>query len=517
MKNYGMTDYQIKKAYDKLRFNREYMQTNGIQLDGKVVPFASFVANSYTNAHRYVAELQHRAWSIYEYAEERKLKNIFITLTLPSKWHPKKTINRKLVNNPKFGGRKFLSNKYTLINGVRYKFLNCDIRFKCYDGSFKSYFYFGNSVDKYTPRNASKELSKMFSRLLKDRSYTSIDKDERCYFRVTEPHKDGTPHLHISLFVPEDKVERIVKALKRLYPAPLGKIETDVKSPVKYLMKYVLKTLDDLRDEKSDISNLTLWYLYHGISRFYTSRTFVVLEVYRKLNGMYSLRELTKDYRSQDVSVYLDTTTRKIASIENEHGTIYTPKPVNWLEKLEAKDRLGVVIFNFVYDGVRIPKSFTLKQRFIFKASLSDFKSALLLDSGFESIYEEPAWTPPVYVIIDGERHIYVGIDIRDESNFFVFNFLYDGVHTSKSFTLKQNFLFVSSLKKVVKPKKMPYQMTDFELYNYFNNLDIDLVDDKHYMKTRNLLIERGYLDEDVLPLDAMEYIDYYFETEGAF
>ncbi len=435
MKNYGMTEYQIKRAYDKLKFNREYMQSNGIQLDGKIVPFADFVANSYMNSNRYVAELQHRAWSIYEYAEERNLKNIFITLTLPSEWHPKKTINRKLVNNPKFGGRKYICK----INNI--SFLNAHVVQNI--PFVEPELDFSQTIDKYMPRNASVQLSRNLKRLFDDRSFKSVDKDDRCYFRVTEPHKDGTPHLHISLFVPDDKVERIVKALKRLYPAPLGKVETNVKSPVRYLMKYVLKTLDDLRDEKSDISNLTLWYLYHGISRFYTSRTFVALEVYRKLNGMYSLRELTKDYRSQDIAVYLDTTTRKIASIENEHGVIYTQKPVNWYEKLYESD--------YTY-----------------------------LEGEFEPLFREKKVQKPIDVIIDGEQFVYIN-------------------------------------KEIVKPKKMPYQMTDFELYNYFNNLDIDLVDDKHYMHTRNLLIDRGYLDEDILPLDAMEKVNEYFEIEGAF
>ena len=435
MKNYGMTEYQIKKAYDKLKFNREFMHNNGIQLDGKIVPYADFVANSYINSNRYIAELQHRAWSIYEYAEERNLKNIFITLTLPSKWHPKKTVNRKLVNNPKFGGRKYICkiNKISFINAHvinKIPFVEPELDFS-------------KTIDKYSPRNASVQLSRNLKRLFDDRSFKSVDKDDRCYFRVTEPHKDGTPHLHISLFVPEDKVERIVKALERLYPDPLGKVETNVKSPVRYLMKYVLKTLDDLRDEKSDISNLTLWYLYHGISRFYTSRTFVALEVYRKLNGMYSLRDLTKDYRSQDIAVYLDTTTRKIASIENQHGVIYTPKPVNWYEKLYEAD--------YTY-----------------------------LEGEFEPLFREKKVQKPIDVIIDGEQFVYLN-------------------------------------KEIVKPKKMPYQMTDFELYNYFHNLDIDSVDDKHYMHTRNLLIDRGYLDEDILPLDAMEKVNEYFEFESAF
>ena len=63
----------------------------------------------------------------------------------------------------------------------------------------------------------------------------------KIYFRVTEPHKDGTPHIHVSLFVPEDRVSSIVTVLKRLYPAPLGKVETNINSPVSYLMKYILK------------------------------------------------------------------------------------------------------------------------------------------------------------------------------------------------------------------------------------------------------------------------------------
>ena len=103
-----MSKYQINKANDKLKFNKEFMQSNGVQVDNKIIPFADFVQNSYTNADRYIAELQHRAWSVYEYAKDRDLKNIFFTLTLPSKWHPmkqKSKINKTMVFNKKFGGR----------------------------------------------------------------------------------------------------------------------------------------------------------------------------------------------------------------------------------------------------------------------------------------------------------------------------------------------------------------------------------------------------------------------------
>jgi len=435
MNNYGMTDYQIESAKDKLQFNKEYMRANGIQIDDKFVPFAKFVANSYVNSDRYIAELQHRAWSIYEYAEDRRLKNIFFTLTLPSVWHAKKTYKGRLVNNPKFGGRQYICK----INKVR--FINAHVIQRV--PYIEPELDFSQTIDKYTPHNASKELSKMLKKLWDDRAYKNIDKKNRCYFRVTEPHKDGTPHLHISLFIPQDKSERIVKALNRLYPAPMGEVETNVKSPVKYLMKYVLKTLDDLRDEDSSVTNLTLWYLYHGISRFYTSRTFIALEIYRKLNGMYTLPELTASYNSERLSVQIDPKSKEIMHIEDENGIIYTQKPVNWFEKIFQSD----------YDD-------------------SDLNT-------FEPL-PSPKEPKPIDIIIDGEQFIY----------------------------FKGN---------VSKYNKKPYQMTDFELYNYFNSLDIDTVDDKHYMFTRNLLIKRGYLDKEVLPLDAIEQINNEFELEGAF
>jgi hypothetical protein len=412
MKNYGLTKYQIKKAKEKLNFNLEFMRSNGVQIDTKIIPFADFVANSYVNADRYVAELQHRAWSIYDYARARDLKNIFITLTLPSKWHKKKTYKNRLIKNRKFGGRKYIC----IINKI--KFLN--VRVKQNIPFIEPELDFSNTIDKYTPRNASKELSKMLKRLFDDRSYKKIDKDNRCYFRVTEPHKDGTPHLHISLFVPHNSVESIVKALNRLYPAPLGKIEVDVKNPVNYLMKYILKTLDDLRKEKSEITNLTLWYLYHGISRFYTSRTFVALEVYRKLNGMYNLIDLTREYNDGYLSVYINRETRKIVSIHNEHGVIYTPKPVNWYDRLIDTDHT-------------------------------------YMDSEYEPLYKAKE-SKYIDIIIDGEEFVY----------------------------------FKGQVKK---PKKMPYQMNHYELYNYFHNLDIDTVDTKHYMYTRNLMIDKGLLE----------------------
>jgi len=465
MKTYGLTKYQINKAHDKLKFNKEFMQNNGVQIDNKMIPYADFVANSYTNADRYVAELQHRAWSIFDYAKERKLKNIFITLTLPSKWHKKKTFKNKLINNKKFGGRDYICT----INNI--KFVNAHViqRIPFVEPELN----FDETVYKYTPRNASKELTKMLKKLFDDRSYKGIEKDDRCYFRVTEPHKDGTPHLHISLFVPDSYVSSIVDSLARKFPAPLSKVEINVESPVKYLMKYVLKTLDDLREENSDITNLTLWYLFHGISRFYTSRTFVALEVYRKLHGKYSLIDLTKCVTNFDVSVYYYSGTNKIALIENEYGHLYVPKPVNWSDEIDMNDRLSE-------DGKTIE-----------------------LDSGFDSVYKDEE-LHPIEFIIDGDKYMTNNFKLKEH------NKGNDLLHDLGIEPLSINDILSKEIKK-------PYQMSYFELYNYFHSLDIETVDEKHYIYTRNLMIQKNLLEGEWLKLTAIDEINNDLEIEGIF
>ncbi len=59
--------------------------------------------------------------------------------------------------------------------------------------------------------------------------------------------------------------------------------------------------------------------------------------------------------------------------------------------------------------------------------------------------------------------------------------------------------------------------MADYELYLYFENLDIETVDEKHYLYTRNLLIERGLIEGEWLKLTAYDDLRNDFETEGVF
>lgn len=312
---YGITKEVRKLALGKIRKQKQFLENNYFQIGRDNIPMSEIVKNAYHNSSRYIAEVNHRVFSLYHYANNRGLKSIFGTITLPSEYHPK--IANKMPN-PKF------------IND-----------------------------EHHTPNAGAKELSKMFKKLLDLRILRDIPKEDKCYFRVYEPHKDGTPHLHFSMFVPADKLDEIAKKFKDYFKSKYEKLrvdfQTDINNPVAYLMKYILKTFDDLRAENAKVSDLSLWYIANRITRFYTSRTLISLEIFRKLNGRYNLLELTEMYQNRELCVLLDIDTNKVVSIYDKIGNIYNKKDtsvkeVNSTIKLKYKKKIKEP--TLIIDGV---------------------------------------------------------------------------------------------------------------------------------------------------------------------
>ena len=301
---YGITPDMRYLAKEKIKKTKDYLSKLLFTFEDKNIPAIYFVKNSYINTDRYIAEINHRVYSLNSYAIQNKLVPIFFTLTLPTQWHKKRRIVLKS------GKVKFVRNdKYKpIINGV-----------------------------ENNPKNASKELSRMFKRILTHRSYKQIPRSKRLYFRVTEPHIDGTPHIHVLFYVPEENREHIVKVLHRLYSDVQHKVITDIKNATAYMMKYILKTLDDLRNNENKLTDLTYWYVYWRICRIYTSRTLVPLEVYRRLNGKYTLLELTEMQNNGTLTMYIDTDTKKLCEIavdvEDDEGYIIKEKVPIWFKK----------------------------------------------------------------------------------------------------------------------------------------------------------------------------------------
>jgi hypothetical protein len=480
---YGLTKKNKKQVLNKIEKQKDFLYSHYIEVQGEKVQLASFFKNTFINADRYIAELQHRVWSLVEYAQSKELVNVFLTLTLPSEYHPKKTLrNGKIIDNPKYAHKDLIIyDIYTKQRPSSYdKFI------------FKYYKTLGRRAftgkvetvslleEDYSPSKGSKFLSKMFEKIRKDRSFQELSKDERVYFRVTEPHKDGTPHLHISLWIPKYTVSRFIQAVFRFYPAPMADIATtyipegfkledkvykrdgkwhsayvmssevyeyfkqkgkvyiklQIDDSVAYLMKYIYKTLDDLRDNKG-ITEITMWYILHGICRFYTSRTLISLNVYRPLGGRLSLLELTQNYQDDTVTVFLDPETKQ-------------PKIIQYDD---------VIIWN--------KKEFELKQ----------YDKDNKKSQGTMSIRT-------VDIEIDGEQYYMfkAGTKLHHVDT-------YNG-----EFESDEEYITPVTRMKMV------------QLWNYYHSLDLDdpTLNLKHFGHVQNTMIERGLIsDIEIQPLDT--------------
>jgi hypothetical protein len=228
IKYYGLTEDNFQSVKSKHHKQKEFLK-NTFLYDKSTcnsIPLSKIIVSAQHNPHRYYGELQNRINTLVDIAKEKGLKPLFMTLTLPSEYHPKKEI--KLKN----GKKKSIKNSK-------------------YNGS--------------TPRKAVKELTRMFAKLRHDRSLKDLTKQQRDYFRVNEPHKDGTPHTHILMFLPEERIPRVVKAFKRLFDNKandIQKISENIDNATAYVMKYINKTLPLSKKEKLTEKEeyLNAWY-----------------------------------------------------------------------------------------------------------------------------------------------------------------------------------------------------------------------------------------------------------------
>lgn len=223
-------------------------------------------------------------------AESRNLKPIFMTLTLPSKYHKTKIDKRTSLQ----------------IKNANY--------------------------DYTSPRESVKVLTKMFSKLRHDRSLKELSKDERIYYRVNEPHKNGTPHTHILLFVPEYRIKRVFEAFKRLFHSKANDIQTKIKNASAYIMKYINKTLPLSKQENQSIKEkyLNAWYTKNRITRFNSSRTLAPLRLYRLLHKKYSLGELTRIVKTKRLKIFVSIENMQKIMEVFDHDTLVYKRNENY-------------------------------------------------------------------------------------------------------------------------------------------------------------------------------------------
>jgi hypothetical protein len=203
-----------------------------------------------------------RVNTLFKFAQELELVPAFLTITLPSSFHPSS---------------------------------------KEYNGE--------------TPKGSALYLSHIWAKFLRLMIFRNIKKqtnNSMIYIRVYEPHKSGVPHLHAMIFVPKLYLKDVKKkfyehyekydfkrvGLKFMTNFKNAKYE-ESKGAIAYILKYMNKTFKSAKDNK--MTDEAYYFAHHGIRRFITSQTLIPLWMYRKVKYNEETRDLyqlTKQYKN---------------------------------------------------------------------------------------------------------------------------------------------------------------------------------------------------------------------------
>lgn len=317
---YGISDIELLSLQDKFKKTLSFLQNNHVvnkkSRSCKKLVDVTFASNYCKNYHN---ELLNRVEVFVSMNKERNYIPVFITVTLDGKY------------------RDLIFADYSRFSKDDLKCLSIELKQKM------------KNQEPFTNKDLIKLLShkiKLFNNFY-NRKYKSYKIQ---YIRVYEPHRKlGIPHLHMLMFIPNDKeiIEDLKKAFLRLFPAPrnkstdritkeqikngeLNSFQISINNSLAYIMKYLQKTFLNLKN--MDINNVKLdknlgWYIKHSVRRFSMSRTIFPLWIYRKINVIPSIRDLyflnvflsdktnnifEKDYKNNTFFIHIEETKQTI-------------------------------------------------------------------------------------------------------------------------------------------------------------------------------------------------------------
>ncbi|RBQ32412.1 hypothetical protein CRU92_01520 [Arcobacter sp. FW59] len=204
---------------------------------------------------------EQRALTIQELAKRKEFCSVFITLTLPSKYHPFKSIATKQ-------GRLYVEeNKEFAFNSI-----------------------------KEAVSNGYQELNSIYQIFYK--RVKNYVKDDLYYVKAIENHQTTIPHLHLVLYFPCECFDMVKATFSRVVEYfQLNRIDFEevsfkenINFASKYLLKYIIKDLNNSNDIlKARI--LDGWKRYHKIRVLTTSLLPLNVMVYKKIYKSVSFLE----------------------------------------------------------------------------------------------------------------------------------------------------------------------------------------------------------------------------------
>lgn len=201
----------------------------------------------------YARITQQRISTIEQMARDKGYVSLFITLTLPSRFHPFKSVSYK--------------------NERLYTKRNSEFSFDSISEAVKSGYQFLN------------QIYKTFYKRVKN-----FTKQDLFYVKTIEAHTTLIPHLHCLLFFPIEHYDSIKAVYKRviehyeLQRTDLEQvsIKENISCASRYILKYIVKTLNDNNDYFS-ARFLDGWKRENKIRTLSNSQIPLNLEIYKKI------------------------------------------------------------------------------------------------------------------------------------------------------------------------------------------------------------------------------------------
>lgn len=217
---------------------------------------------------------QQRVSTIEQMAKDKGYVSLFITLTLPSSYHPFKSVG--------FKDKRLYTKR------------NNEFAFDTVDEAIKEGYQFLN------------EIYKTFYKRVKN-----FTKKDLYYVRTIESHNTLIPHLHCLLFIPiehYDSVKGVYKRIIEYYQLQRTDLEQvslkeDINCASRYILKYIIKTLNDGSDYY-EARVLDGWKRANKIRLLSNSQIPLNLQIYKKIYYSVSNIKINKIFSKKDYKLF---------------------------------------------------------------------------------------------------------------------------------------------------------------------------------------------------------------------
>lgn len=261
---YNLCSADLQIVDNKLAKQKKFLQEFVIDIFDEPFNLLDSSMSANVNPKKYFAEVNNRVNSLFKYADMLNLYPVFLTVTCPPRFH-----------------------------------LNSN----SYDGSSVK-----ESVKYLSTRWASFLRLKIFKNIKNAVNHNMI------YIRVLEPHKDGTPHCHVLMFIPKNFILPVKKVFKRHFSLDGATRNANNEAfkytwsghaggAIAYILKYINKTFKHALEDKMTLE--AYYYAFHSIRRFTTSQTLLPLYVHRRIKHNEKFRDfIWSTLKYKDGTIY---------------------------------------------------------------------------------------------------------------------------------------------------------------------------------------------------------------------